>query len=267
MTAKIITFGISKGGASKSTSSGITAWLLSQEDRVLCIDMDGQGNLTSMLTKEYDLCNVFDQITILEALKDKDVRPYILKISENLHIVPSNDLLSLLSWEIFRNKTITFDSFKEALEPVMDYYDYIIVDTPPSLGEATLMGLSGGGEEVETYSVTMFDGSMFCYYAIPKFFEIIDTLNEDRNQKIQKTGILFSIIDQRVKENETMVKLIQDNFPDKMFDTIVRRKAATRRIPIEGFEENPELRDALQYYYPFVEELRDRVGSAEKTKK
>ncbi|MFE5437469.1 ParA family protein, partial [Bacillus cereus] len=70
MTAKIITFGISKGGCSKSTTSGITAWLLSEKKRVLCIDMDCQGNLTSFLTGEYDICNVFEEKTILEAIRE-----------------------------------------------------------------------------------------------------------------------------------------------------------------------------------------------------
>jgi len=66
LTAKIITFGISKGGCSKSTSSGITSFLLSNDEKVLAIDMDGQGNLTSFLTGEYDICNVFEEKTILE---------------------------------------------------------------------------------------------------------------------------------------------------------------------------------------------------------
>lgn len=266
MTAKIVTFGISKGGASKSTSSGITAWILSQEARVLCIDMDGQGNLTSMLTKEYDLCEVFHEATILEALKEKDVRPYILKVSDNLHIVPSNDLLAMLPSEMFRKKTVNYDSFKDALEPVLDYYDYIIVDTPPSLGEATLLGLSGVSEE-GVFAVTMFDGSMFCYYAIPKFLEIVDAVNDKMDRNVQKAGILFSIIDQRVKENDTMVDLVERNYPGQKFDTVIRRKAATRRIPIEGFEENPEIREALEFYYPFVEELKERVGAKNEKQK
>lgn len=80
------TFGISKGGCSKSTSSGMTSYLLSQKEKVLAIDMDGQGNLTNFLTSEYDICNVFEERTILEAIKNENARPYIIKIIENLDL-------------------------------------------------------------------------------------------------------------------------------------------------------------------------------------
>jgi len=263
MDAKIITFGISKGGASKSTSSGITAWLLSQEAKVLCIDLDGQGNLTSMLTQEYDICDVFYEKTILEALIEEDVRPYTLAITDNLHIVPSNDFLANLTHEMLTKRRVTFNSITKALDPVMKIYDYIIIDTPPNLGEATLMGLSPESES-GTYAVTMFDGSMFCYYAIPKFFEIVDAVNENFNRNVKKAGILFAVIDYRAKENVVMERLVDKEFPGLRFETVIRRKASTRRVPISGFEDNDELENALEFYYPFVEELKKRVGADEK---
>src|SRR5690625_3401566 len=215
---------MSKGGASKSTSGGITAWLLSQEAKVLCIDLDGQGNLTSMLTQEYDICDVFYEKTILEALIEEDVRPYTLAITDNLHIVPSNDFLANLTHEMLTKRRVTFDSITKALEPVMKIYDYIIIDTPPNLVEATLMGLSPESES-GTYAVTMFDGSMFCYYAIPKFFEIVDAVNENFNRNVKKAGILFAVIDYRAKENVVMERLVDKEFPGLRFETVIRRKA------------------------------------------
>jgi len=96
MSAKVITFGISKGGCAKSTSSGITSYLLSRNERVLAIDMDMQGNLTSLLTGEYDICNVFDQKTVLEAILEGNAEPYIVNVRENLDLLPSNDYLATL---------------------------------------------------------------------------------------------------------------------------------------------------------------------------
>src|SRR5690606_13568870 len=130
MSAKIITFGISKGGCSKSTSSGITAFLLSKSERVLAIDMDGQGNLTSLLTGEYDICNVFEEKTVLEAIINQDARPYIINIRDNLDLLPSNDYLATLSRRMFE-KRLKLDALEKALEPIMDHYDWIIIDTPP----------------------------------------------------------------------------------------------------------------------------------------
>src|SRR3954471_10831800 len=172
LTAKIITFGISKGGCSKSTSSGITSYLLSENERVLAIDMDGQGNLTSFMTGEYDVCNVFEERTVLEAIIQGDARPYIIKIKENLDLLPSNDFLATLPRRMFE-KGLKLDALQKALEPVMEDYDWIVIDTPPALSEQTVMPLSTYSA-AGSYAVVMFDGSMFSYYAIPKFLEIIE---------------------------------------------------------------------------------------------
>ncbi|WP_245154055.1 ParA family protein [Jeotgalibacillus proteolyticus] len=257
MTATIVTFGISKGGCSKSTSSGITSYLLSQEERVLAIDMDGQGNLTSFLTGEYDICNVFEEKTVLEAIIEGDARPYIIRIQENLDLIPSNDFLATLPRHMY-SKGLKLNALQKTLEPVMKDYDWIIIDTPPSLSEQTILPLSTyseGGSHV----VIMFDGSMFAYYAIPKFIEMVEGAKERYNPNLNTAGILFSLIDSRAKENEVMLESIEEDHPNLKFDTIIKRKASTRRLPIAGFDGNPELKNALEYYIPFVKELKERV--------
>ncbi len=257
MAAKIITFGISKGGCSKSTTSGITARLLSEEKRVLCIDMDGQGNLTSFLTGEYDICSVFENRTVLEAIIEGNAKPYILRLTDNLHLIPSNDFLATLPRIMFQEKK-GLDALSKALEPVLDSYDYIIIDTPPNLGEQTILSLctySPAG----SYAVIMFDGSMFCYYAIQKFIDIVEESRSISKNNLEVAGILFAIIDTRAKENDSMVELIDEEYEGKRFSAIIKRKAATRRLPINGFEDNKELNSALEYYIPFVKELEERV--------
>jgi len=257
MTAKIVTFGISKGGCSKSTSSGITAYLLSKKERILCIDMDGQGNLTSFLTNEYDICTTFEDKTILEAIIYQDVRPYIIRIKENLDLIPSNDFLATLPRKMFENG-LKLDALQNALIPIMEEYDWIIIDTPPSLSEQTVMPLSTFSK-AGSYAVIMFDGSMFCYYAIPKFLEIIEGAREKFNPSLQPVGILFSLIDSRAKENDVMEEAIDEDYPGLKFKTLIKRKAATRRLAITGFNDNKELNNALEYYRLFVKELKDRV--------
>jgi chromosome partitioning protein len=257
LTAKIITFGISKGGSSKSTSSGITAYLLSEKERVLAIDMDGQGNLTSFLTGEYDICNVFEERTVLEAIMNNDARPYIIKIKENLDLLPSNDFLATLPRRMFE-RGLKLDALQEALKSVIEDYDWIIIDTPPSLSEQTVMPLSTYSK-AGSYVVVMFDGSMFSYYAIPKFLEIIEGARERYNPTLKTAGILFSLVDSRSKENDVMREAIDEDYPNLKFDTVIRRKAATRRLAISGFEGNRELKTALEFYIPFVQELKERV--------
>ncbi|GAA3316020.1 hypothetical protein GCM10020331_012150 [Ectobacillus funiculus] len=103
----------------KTTSSGITAYLLSQEHKVLCLDMDGQGNLTSFLTGEFDICGVYEGKTTLEAIMDEDVSSYIVQITDNLHLVPSNDYLASLPRRMFEEKKGT-SALSKALAPVFE---------------------------------------------------------------------------------------------------------------------------------------------------
>ena len=258
LAAKLITFGISKGGCGKSTSAGITSYLLSKEEKVLAIDMDGQGNLTSFLTGEYDITNVFEKRTVLEGIIEGDVRPYVIKVKENLDLVPANDYLATLPRKMYENG-LKLDALQKALEPVMDDYSYVIMDTPPSLSEQTIMPLSTFSKS-GSYAVVMFDGSLFCYYAIPKFLEIIEGSKERYNPTLKTAGILFSLIDSRAKENRDMEELIEEDYPGLKFNTSIKRKAATRRLAINGLEkDNKELKSALEYYTDFVEELKVRV--------
>lgn len=257
MSAKVITFGISKGGCAKSTSSGITSYLLSRNERVLAIDMDMQGNLTSLLTGEYDICNVFDQKTVLEAILEGNAEPYIVNVRENLDLLPSNDYLATLPRKLIEKK-LDMKALENCLKPVMDKYEWIIIDTPPALSEQTIMPLCIESEE-GSYAVIMFDGSLFSYFAIPKFIEIVEGAQAKYNPGLKIAGILFSLIDYRAKENEPMTEAIDEDFPNLRFETIIRRRAATRRLALDGFENNKELESALEYYVPFVKELKKRV--------
>lgn len=252
----MITFGISKGGASKTTTAGITGYLLSQNHKVLLVDIDSQGNLTSFLSGEDDICNVFEEQTVLEAIKEEDVRPYILSISQNLDIIPSNDYLSLLPRYLYRDFKGRDPNYvlQQSLKPVMEHYDYIIIDTPPSLSEMTINAVFASDSVV-----IMFDGSQFCYYAIEKFLEICAAAKEKGNERLEVAGILFSIVDQRTLDTRAMLDLIDDEFAGYRFDTIIKRKAATKRLPIFGFTDNPEIKKATEQYTDFIKELKERV--------
>lgn len=256
MTAKVITFGISKGGCSKTMSAGITAFLLSEEVRVLCVDMDSQGNLTSLMLNEDDLCGVFEGKTVLEGIKEGDVSPYIVNARHNLDVVPANDYLSLLPRFLYKEyKGDPNLALKRALEPVLEDYDIILLDTPPSLSELSVCSITASSE-----IVVLFDGSKFCYHAIDRYLEICAAAREHGNPDLNIAGILFSIVDPRTSDTRAMVDLVDSAYPNYRFDTLINRKVATKRLAIYGFgDDNPELDTAIEGYRPFVKELKERV--------
>ena len=196
MTAKIISFGIQKGGSSKTTTSGVVSYLLSRDHKVLAIDMDSQGNLTEFLGRR-DVTSFSGQ-TILEAMQAEDATNFIFEITDNLHLVPADDLLATFSrWLYNDHRGDKVKVLYESLKPVLDIYDYIILDTPPALGDLTINALSASDRVV-----AMFEASIFCYSALGRFLETCWHVREKVNPRLAVAGILRGLIDARRTDNK-----------------------------------------------------------------
>ena len=253
MTAKIISFGIQKGGSSKTTTSGVVSYLLSRDHKVLAIDMDSQGNLTEFLGRR-DVTSFSGQ-TILEAMQAEDATNFIFEITDNLHLVPADDLLATFSrWLYNDHRGDKVKVLYESLKPVLDIYDYIILDTPPALGDLTINALSASDRVV-----AMFEASIFCYSALGRFLETCWHVREKVNPRLAVAGILRGLIDARRTDNKALISQVYDTYGELCFDTILTRNAAAGRLPLVGFENNSELDRAVAQYEGFVKELLERV--------
>jgi chromosome partitioning protein len=254
--ATTICFCVQKGGVGKTTTSAITAHLLAKESRVLAVDFDSQGNLTQFLTQRniYD----FEGRTALEACKEKDPRPYIYHISDNLHILPAEDFLSLLArylYDEYRgNKSLLL---KETLAVVKDDYDYIIVDLPPNLGEQTVNGLAASD-----YAVIMLQSEPFCYDAVDRFVEFLIEIQKNANPDLRLAGILTSMLDTRASLDNGILDRARSTYGDIVFNTTIKRRTRLKEFSVSGVIESTKAdREALEQYYQFVEELKQRVQS------
>ena len=255
MTAQIISFGIQKGGSSKTTTSGVVSYLLSQDHKVLTIDMDSQGNLTEFLTRR-DVVD-FSGYTILEAMQEQDAREYIYPITENLHLMAADDLLATFSRWLYSDYRHGDRSLvlAKTLATVKEDYDYIILDTPPALGDLTINSLAASD-----YVVAMFEASIFCYSALGRFLETCLHVREKVNPQLTVAGILRGLIDARRTDNKALISQVEEEYGEMCFDTVLRRNAAAGRLPITGFENNNELDQAVSQYQEFLKELLIRVG-------
>jgi len=268
LSAKVITFGIQKGGCGKTTTTGIVAHILSKElgYKVLVIDMDSQGNQTEYLARR-DIYE-FEGNTIFEALKEGDVRPYIVEIESNLHLVPATDILATWSYWLYHEgkqkypeaNAMHLKALKRAIEPVLDMYDYILIDTPPHIGEQTLNSLVASN-----YVVIMFESSKFCLSAVDRFIETVEFVQgvtgHALNPDLKIAGILRNLNDKRRSDMRDLIDLCEELYPDWVFQTVIDRTAATGRLALTGFDEaeNKELNKAIEPYRNFVEELIKRV--------
>ena len=260
-----ITMGIQKGGCGKSTTAGILSYLLSRDGyKVLAIDLDSQGNLTELLSNQPS--NEFIGRSVLEAMQKQDVKKYILPIEKNLDLLPATNFLATFPRWIYTGKTYKGDTipFKGApslildksLDGIRNEYDFIIIDTPPSLSEQTTNALCAS-----EYVVVLFECSNWCYSAIPNFMESVTSAKNHGNRNTEVIGILRTLNDLRRSDAKAFNEMITEDYPDEVFKTVITRRAPIGRLALYGFNKNSELKQALLQYEEFYKELIKRVQS------
>lgn len=249
---KVITFALQKGGVGKTTSSALTAHLLAEAGyNVLTIDLDSQGNLTQIISG-YDDLTVFADTTLKEALEAGDLSDFIREARPGLDYVPTDDFLALI--DRYDGPNDRNSLLKIALEPVKADYDYIIVDTPPSLSLQTLNALMASD-----YVVVMFETAKMAYNAIERFKATVEGVQAAGNNELEIIGILATLNDARRSDSKQYLARVREEYDDLLFDTIIKRKASVGRIPSLYLTNNPEIKDATAQHAEFVKELIERV--------
>ncbi|PTM52194.1 ParA family protein [Desmospora activa] len=243
-----------KGGVGKTTTSIMCAYLISQFHKVLCVDMDPQSDFTEALAQEAAV--VFDGETLLEAMWKKDARPYIKKVTDNLHFIPSNDHLTGIHETLYTMpKPDRYMVLKETLAPVRNEYDFILVDAAPS-PDAKLANCLVASD----YVLVMFKPANFCDHALDRFFESVETAQEEANPDLKVIGILPTMVGAQRNDVQAYMHTVKKEYGDLVLQTQIRYLAAHERFTIGGFLNNPETQKSAEPYSEVVMELMDRIG-------
>jgi chromosome partitioning protein len=250
MAATIISFANQKGGCGKSTSASICSYLLSMDYRVCLVDMDAQANASRMVSKKDQ-----GEEKIMTALVERNASPYIRWVSENFSLLPAEPLLS--NFDDYLREEVDSEKrpfvLKETLDTIKDF-DYIIIDCPPNLGNALTNALTASD-----FVVVMFEPSQFCYDALETFFNTLEDIQQYSNPRLKIAGILPTLVDLRRSDVKAFLELVRDDYGDWVFETCIKRQAATGRLPVDGIVNNTELIQAIEPYTHFVEELLTRL--------
>ncbi len=253
--AKTITFGIQKGGAGKTTTAAVTAYMLAESgSKVLAVDLDSQGNLTEMLTQQE--LDSFAGKAIFNAMKTGHANDCIYSISDNLDILPAEEMLAVFSRWLYSDYSGDRHTFilNDTLTSISSGYDYIIIDTPPALGDHTINALVASDAVV-----VIFEASKFCYSALTRFIENTLNIKERFNQSLKIAGILCCNVDLRRADTKAMMELVEEDYPDLVFKTSINRRAVIGRLNISGFADNPEIKQVCTEHEVFMKELLDRA--------
>ena len=238
--ARIIALVNQKGGVGKTTSAiNIGAGLHKAGKRVLLVDLDSQGNLTlSVGIQAHEL-----ERTTFELLKGGCIAAETI-IDRGYHVIPSDIRLSAADLE-FSGIPGREMLLKEALEPIVKQYDYILIDCPPSLGLMALNGLAAAEE--------VFVPLQAHFLALSGMVQLLQTVNVVKkriNPQLEITGVIITMFDSRKNLNKEVLERIQEYFPHKVFRSIIRDNISLAEAPSFGqdiFTYKADSRGATDY--------------------
>lgn len=212
--AKVIAVANQKGGVAKTTTSGALAAGLKQKGfRVLAIDIDPQGNLSDSIGAE-----MYESDTIYNLLKQEVNAADTIQNLDVFDIIPANIMLAGAEQEI--SQTGKEFRLKEAIEPIKVNYDYIIIDTPPSLGVLTVNAFTSADEILIPTTA-----GIFAVNGIQQLSTTIKNTRKYFNPNLRIAGVLITrynpraIINQNVKE---LTEQIAEHIGSDVFETYIR---------------------------------------------
>ena len=222
--SKVISLSNHKGGVGKTTSTVNISVGLSRmlHKRVLVIDMDPQANLTQSLGVEGNpQHNIYGALTGSYAL-----HPII--IEENLHIIPATLDLSGAEVELSAETGREF-ILRELIDPLRSQYDYILIDTPPSLGLLTVNALTASD-----HIYIPLQAQYLALQGLTKLLEVVERIRKRLNRHLSLGGVFITQYDQRKVLNREIAQTIREHFKDKVFQTVIRDNIALAEAPSTG---------------------------------
>ena len=225
MKTKVIAFANNKGGSGKTTTvSNVGAALALMGKRVLMIDADMQLNLTlSFFDEDRALELATSDKTIYHAVKgERDLRDYTVPTAyEGLDIIPSTSLMSGIEYELF-TKWQREIVLKKCLEPLKatGYYDYILIDSPPTLGGWVMTVLCASD-----YVVIPVEASPWGLFGLANLFDFLEQVKRI-SPTLRVLGIAISKADERKNYFKQTVATLGELENVRLFETYVRVDSA-----------------------------------------
>jgi len=221
---KVISISNHKGGVGKTTSAiNIGAALNKLGKKVLLIDLDPQANLSQSL----GLIN--KEKNIYAALKG-DCRLAPITVLKGLDVIPSTLDLSGAEIELSSEPGREY-ILKELIEEVRSAYDYIIIDSPPSLGLLTINSFTAADE-----IIIPLQAQFLAMQGLAKLVEVVEKIKSRLNKGLKVGGVFITQYDGRKVLNRDVVETINTHFKSEVFKTKIRDNIALAEAPAQGLD-------------------------------
>ena len=224
---KVISITNQKGGVGKTTSSiNIAYFIAKQGFRTLIVDFDPQGNATSGLgieknKLEFTMADVFSG--------EKQLRDIIIETDfSKLKIAPSTPILANVEVELASAKG-RFTRLKDALKTIEADFDYVILDSPPSLSLLTVNGFIASD-----YLILPVQAEFYAMEGLGQLLESMKLVKKGMNPNLELLGVLPTMVDSRTTLGGQVLEEIKKFFPDKTLSNVIPRNIRLAEAPSHG---------------------------------
>lgn len=228
---RVIAIANQKGGVGKTTTAiNLSACLADLGKKVLALDLDPQGNMTSGLGVDKDEIerSVYDLI-----IGNAGIEECICKnVLDNLDVLPSNIDLSAAEIEMIGVENKEF-ILKNEMEKIKGDYDFVIIDCPPALSMLTINAMTTADSVLVPIQCE--------YYALEGLTQLIHTIElvqERLNSSLQIEGVVFTMYDARTNLSLQVVENVKDNLNQNIYKTIIPRNIRLAEAPSYGMPIN-----------------------------
>jgi chromosome partitioning protein len=222
--SKVISISNHKGGVGKTTSAiNIGAGLNLLKKKVLLIDLDPQANLSQSLGLINQDKNIYGALR-----GEYKLEP--ITILKGLDVIPSTLDLSGAEVELSSEPGREY-ILKELIDPLRGSYDFIIIDSPPSLGLLTINSFTASDE-----ILIPLQAQFLALQGLAKLVEVVDKIKQRLNKGLIVGGVFITQYDSRKVLNRDVVETIQAHFKDEVFKTKIRDNIALAEAPSQGLD-------------------------------
>ncbi|MDF7639935.1 ParA family protein [Lactobacillus sp. ESL0791] len=260
---EIITIANFKGGVSKTTTTVMFSYILNerQNKKVLCVDFDPQSNATEILNKTYPKPIRKAKTSFINGLKNMNLVPAISKLSENLDLLGADWDLSLFP-EVADNfsKNKQYLILQALINKIKNQYDYILIDTPPTLSVFTNNAILASD-----YVVMVMQSQQQSFTSSIKFVSYLQQLRKDYSGKFDLLGIIPCLMKTTGTVDKEVLDEAKQTLGNAMLVNILYNRERVKRFGRSGIK-NEDIWDSrtIYMYEMVLKELLRRIEERNK---